>query len=152
MREIPLTKGMVAIVDDDDYAELSQFKWHYNSGYAVRGINRGRQKVLMHRYINKTPDGMETDHINGNKLDNRKENLRAVNSSQNNINKAMQKNNTSGTRGVFWHKATKRWVSSIGLNGKSVHIGYFKDKAEAETAYQNAAQSLHGEYARAGAA
>lgn len=84
-KEIPLTKGKSAIVDDDLYWSLSQIKWHYSGGYAVyfEKKTRPRKAVRMHRLINNTPEGMDTDHINGNKLDNRRANLRTCSRSAN---------------------------------------------------------------------
>lgn len=89
MKKIPLTRGQFAIVDDDDYAPLSEYKWHLlTSGtgpyYAARtDRSNGQKAVMMHRVINNTPDGLVTDHINGNSLDNRKENLRSLTNFEN---------------------------------------------------------------------
>ena len=89
MKLIQLTKGKQAIVDDDDYEELNQFKWYSNNGYVCRAIkiNGVYKTIPLHRTVNKTPIGLETDHINRNKLDNRKSNLRSVSRSINNFNK-----------------------------------------------------------------
>ena len=77
MKEIKLTKGFVTIVDDDMCEQLNQFKWHYSNGYARCNItvNGKQQLLLMHRVVNQTPEGLDTDHISSDKLDNRKENL-----------------------------------------------------------------------------
>jgi hypothetical protein len=162
MKQIPLTQGKFAIVDDNDFEYLSQWKWSYlscsNGGYARRVIYVGKidgknkqECILMHRVINNTPDGFQTDHINENKLDNRRENLRTATCSQNQMNKGKQKNNTSGTRGIGWHKSVKAWAANIGIGGKSTHIGYFNTKKDAEIAYKNVAQFLYGEFASGGA-
>ena len=90
MKTIPLTQGKVAIVDDEDYTWLMQWKWHSSYGYAMRRERTwsGKQKgIFMHRVVNKTPLGLETDHINRNKLDNRKENLQSVTHQENTCNK-----------------------------------------------------------------
>lgn len=148
MKSIPLNKGKFALVDDEDYEYLMQWKWYENKGYAVRGINIGGKihKILMHRVINKTPLGMDTDHINLNKLDNQKSNPRTATSSQNQMNKGMQKNNTSGIRGVSFHKRVNKWAANMGIHGKAVHLGYFDTKELAEKAHRKVAKFLFGDF------
>src|SRR3990167_1658988 len=111
MKIIKLNKGKFAFVDDENLEWLNQWKWFYSkNGYAVRnvyvkGSGRKNQKtatILMHRVINNTPDGFITDHINRNRLDNRRENLRTVNESFNVINSPVRSDNSSGTKGVCW--------------------------------------------------
>jgi len=147
---IKLTQGYEAIVDDEDYKYLSQWKWHYNAGYAIRGIyvgtgrkNRKMVKVLMHRVINKTPNGYDTDHINRNKLDNRKLNLRSVVRSFNIINSKLRKDNTYGVRGVFWNKSNNNWRSAISINNKKISLGSFKTIEEAIEARKKAEVIYH---------
>ena len=108
MKKIKLTKGKYALVDDADFSRLNQWKWCYNeNGYATRGthkrINGERISInySMHRLINKTPDNLFTDHINRNKLDNRKSNLRTITHQQNCFNLSPGKRNKSGCRGVY---------------------------------------------------
>ena len=99
-KRILLTKNKVAIVDDEDYEWLNQWKWKYhkdNYGYRTVKYNKS---IFMHRIINKTPDGLFTDHINREGLDNRKCNLRTVTRNQNIFNSKPRKNNTSGYKGV----------------------------------------------------
>ncbi len=129
MRYINLTKGKRVIVDNEDFEWLSQWRWYYhNLGYAVRG-----KGIYMHKLINKTPDGFQTDHINRNKLDNRKKNLRTVNQTQNRYNIGLQKNNTSGYKGVIWNKDKKLWFACIYKNSKRIYLGSSKDIIEAYT-------------------
>lgn len=147
-KEIPLSQSKVAIVDSDDYEYLSQWKWYYRhdgngKGYAARS----RDKVRMHRIINKTPSGMLTDHINRNKLDNRKCNLRTCTSVQNKMNTGLRKDNTSGYKGVVFEKRRNRWVAQIGINGKNKQLGRYKTAKEAAIAYNSASASIYGEYA-----
>ena len=102
MKEIKLTQGKVALVDDRDYEALNCFKWYVTNpiktrSYAVRSQQISpnvREKLRMHRVILQTPHGLLTDHINGNGLDNRRENLRIVTSSQNSMNRRLSKGNT----------------------------------------------------------
>src|SRR3990167_9749261 len=103
MKIIRLNKGQSAIVDDDVFDYLNQWKWYFNNqGYAVRrpyikGSGRKNQKCMtihMHRLVNNTPNGMQTDHINRNKLDNRRENLRNVTDQQNKFNLPTRVDNT----------------------------------------------------------
>lgn len=144
--KIKLTQGKFAIVDDRDYEWLNQWEWYYSSkGYAVRGYPK---RVLMHRVILNTPDGLETDHINLNRLDNRRSNLRSVTSSQNNINKLLREDNKSGFKGVYWHKASKKWLAQISLNRKHYYLGIFVNPKEAAFVYDQAALKYHREFAR----
>lgn len=127
---IPLGKsGKFAIVDEEDYEWLMQWKWHLNGkGYAQRKQNK--KAIPMHRVINKTPEGFDTDHINRNTIDNRKCNLRSVTRSQNNKNKGFYLNsakNKSGYIGVYFLEGRQKW----GAKGRRVQLGLFENKEEA---------------------
>jgi hypothetical protein len=145
-KEIRLSNGMAAIVDDDDYDFLMQWKWYFNGRYAMRCING--KTTGMHRLIAGTPAGVEVDHINGNKLDNRRANLRNCTRSENARNCSVRSDNTSGYKGVFWHKQHGKWSARIKLNGKRHHLGDFDTPTEAGAAYDKAAHEMHGEFAR----
>lgn len=146
MKKIPLTKGKFAIVDDEDYEWLSERKWHIGgSGYAVRFSKR--KCCLMHREIMKTPRGMDVDHINGNTLDNRKENLRNCTRSQNNMNRNAYRKTLSGFKGVYWDKEKHLWYSRITYSGTDFRLGYFRDPVDAALAYDDAARKHYGEFA-----
>ncbi len=150
MKEIKLTQGKAAIVDDEDFEFLNQWKWSYNKGYASRGITLQCGKygrIMMHRVINKTPEGLDTDHANGNRLDNRKSNLRTATRGENCTNRPIQKNNTSGFKGVSWHKYQKRWVAYVIKNKKTIHIGYFSSKEDAALAHNKKSLEIFGEFA-----
>ncbi len=163
MKLIPLTLGKFAMVDDEDYEWLNQWKWHahYNRHghypYAQRVfiVNkkltwrwRGNQQIIfMHRVILNTPAGLFTDHIDRNTLNNQRKNLRICSTSQNSMNSKMKKNNTSGFKGVDFHKRNKRWRVTIQLNEKRYFIGNFKNKIEAAQSYNEAALKYHGEFA-----
>ena len=147
MKEILLAQGEVAVVDDEDYSRLSKYKWCCRSdGYVVRSTRvKGKSKTLyMHREILQTPEGMDTDHINHNKLDNQKTNLRACTRAQNLYNQK-QKQNISGYKGV--ERVGQRWRAAIGIDGKYVRLGCFLNKEDAARAYDHAARGLFGEFA-----
>ena len=148
-KEIQLTKGKVALVDEENYEYLSQWKWYYSGGYAMwrSQIDGVKTTLLMHRLIMNTPEGMDTDHINRNKLDNRKENLRMSTRVQNSANKARQKNNKSGYKGVSWFKAGNLWTARVQEGGKLKYCGYFKDVLDAAHAYDAEAKKLFGDFA-----
>lgn len=105
------------LVDDQDFLWANKRKWKLSSsGYVSRsgGIKDGKHKTfLLHRLICKTPSGMETDHINRNKLDNRRENLRVMTSRQNHFNTSIRKDNKTGFRGIHFDKNRKRWVLQV---------------------------------------
>jgi len=143
MREIPLSQGLVALVDDDDYPELIKYKWCAHKGqntFYAEKVSRRMGVIRMHRIILGVPDGLFTDHINGNGLDNRKENLRIVTNRENSQNRHQIK--TSIRPGVWWSKNNKKWTSSIRVGKKRVNLGCFETEDMAYIAYQNACNSL----------
>jgi len=145
MKTIELTKGKFTMVDDDDFEELNQHKWYANKMgnilYAVRNIETPkRAKIYMHRSIMNTPNGLQTDHINGNGLDNRKENLRAVTARQNTQNK--HTNKSSIYAGVNWSKVAQKWHARICIKGSRKHLGYFKTEIDAYNSYLKALEDI----------
>lgn len=116
-----------------------------SSGYPTTHINH--KQINIHNLILVKKDGLMIDHINRNTLDNRKCNLRYATYSQNSINRKLQKNNTSGYRGVHWFKITKKWKAKITCNKKRIYLGYYKSKIEAAKAYNKAAKKYFGEFA-----
>lgn len=163
MKEIPLTKGQVAIVEDADYQWLSQFHWQASwskkskKWYAVKGeyeyLGKAQYRmrtVGMHRFIMGVTDSrLEVDHENLNTLDNRRANLRVATRSQNQHNRRRQSNNRSGYKGVGWHRASSKWRARIAIGGKQVFLGLFSTPEEAFAAYCKASSELHGEFGRA---
>jgi hypothetical protein len=128
MKSITLTRGKVALVDDADYEWLNKYKWYSGArGYVISSTTADGKKgvMYMHREIMKTPRDMQTDHINGNKLDNRRSNLRICTSAQNRANKGKQSNNTAGYKGICWSKAAKKWQAQITVNKKTIYLGLF---------------------------
>ncbi len=147
MKEIRLTKGKIALVDDDDFNRLSMHSWHFTSnGYAASRIKD--TIVYMHRMVmNVKRREALIDHRNRNRLDNRKENLRSGSVTQNRANASLPSNNKSGYRGVIWDKKEKKWRAYISINRKRKHLGYFPDPISAAAAYDTAALDLFGEFA-----
>ena len=148
MKKITLTQGKFAIVDSADYIWLNQRKWYaakvgeYN-WYACRSVNG--KVVYMHNVI---MGAKWLDHENGNGLDNWRSNLRKCTHQQNQRNKRLPSHNTSGYRGVTWHKQAGKWVAQIIVDGKCISCGVYDDKKEAAIAYDKKAIELFGEFAR----
>lgn len=118
-----------AIVDEADYDDLSQFRWFLNAynGYAFRSVTGPpRTSVYMHRHLVEIPkgSGLEVDHINRNKLDNRRSNLRSVSHTLNCHNVDPGRNNTSGVRGVYWDSRRGYWYAAVGHNGRKYYNGF----------------------------
>ena|SRR3990167_6595245 len=156
MMEIKLTKGKTALINDGDFGQLNKFRWYCNHyGYAVRekyfGMMNGKRKrscVWMHREILKTPNGLFTDHINGDRLDNRRENLRMATNQQNKANEGLRKTNTSGYKGVTWDKDREKWMAQIMFGGKHIWIAHCKTRQEAAKKYDQAAINYFGSFAK----
>ena len=154
-KEIQLTKGQVAIVDDDMFDYLNQWKWQASEQkngkfYAQRKIkvNSLRKCIMMHRLIvNNTDIKLHTDHINGITLDNRKINLRICTNSQNQMNKKVQINNKNGLKGVSFNKEKKKYEVSITIKGNKIFLGYYFNPIDAAKAYNEAAIKYFGEFA-----
>ena len=155
MKQIELTQGKVALVDDEDYERLNNFKWYAhkkrNRYYALRGIciNSKSDIIRMHREILNAIGKIQVDHINGNGLDNRKENLRLCTNQQNHCNqKNPQKNNKLGIKGVHLDKKGKKFTAQIKIKGKVINLGFFNVLGDADSAYRIAENKYFGEFAR----
>lgn len=149
MKLIPLTRGFMAKVDDDDYVRLSKYKWYCSTfGYAVRNSENRGTMIWMHRVILNTPDGMDTDHRNLDRLDNQKCNLRVCTRSQNRMNQKAHVDSKSGFKGVYYHRSSGKYMARIQANKKEMFLGEFSTPDLASLAYQSAATQLHGEFAR----
>jgi hypothetical protein len=148
MKKIALTQGKFAKVDDFNYEVLNKFKWYAKKSgkmfYAYRNL-KGKS-VLMHAFIVGTPKGKDTDHIDGDGLNNQENNLRICTHSQNVINRGKYKNNTSGFKGVFWDKKEKKWKVEIRVNKEKKYIGRFLKKEDGYMAYCEACIKYHGEF------
>lgn len=153
---IPLTMGMVAIVDETDAAAVQQYKWHASKTsdghYYARGYvqQSGKWvKVYMHRYLTGAAKGVDVDHKNGNALDNRRINLRVCTHADNQRNQRRNSKNTTGYKGVSFDKARGKYIASIQVLGTQIHLGRFSTAEEASKAYEEAASRYHGEFAYA---
>lgn len=149
-QSIPLSQDKCALVDDGDYERLSAYQWFLSGpGYAAGFAHAdGKFKlVYMHRLIlNASPDQL-VDHINGDTLDNRRQNLRIATPQQNGQNRRLSSLSCSGLKGVGWHKRRCRYHARIQLQGIRYHLGFFDDPEEAALAYDFAARRLFGEFA-----
>lgn len=140
---IALTRGRFAIVDDDDYEELNKYKWNCNSdNYANR---RTKNKIVkMHRVILGAKEGDICDHINMNKLDNRKSNLRLVTKAQNGQNHGLYSHNKSGVNGVSFDKEANKWRVIITAYNQMIRVGRYKTLEEAREARRLAEEKYWG--------
>ncbi len=152
MQEIKLTKGLVAIVDDEDYDDVSQYNWtadeHENIFYASRWTQKDnvRTKIYLHRYL--LPNVEKVDHKDGNGLNNRRNNLRKSSSAQNLRNTRAHKDSISKFKGVTWDKARKKWKAQIFVNGKQLYLGRFETEAYAAAVYDHYATLHFAEFAK----
>lgn len=145
-RQVPISRGLFAIVDDEDFAAVADWSWNAKPSspgkhYASR--TSGRTTVYMHRVITGAVKGEVVDHINGDTLDNRRANLRIGTLTDNAVNRRYQ--SASGYRGVFKEKS--RWRAHIYRDGKKHCLGHHLTAEEAAKAYDEAALRLHGAFA-----
>jgi len=153
-RRIKLTRGQYAIVDPEDFERLHQFEWHCTSyGYACRKVPKKFRKsnerhAYMHKELCPVPEGMVVDHVNRNKLDNRKANLRPATKQQNAWNGTFRRR-TGKPRygGIKWDKALKKWRVRLDINGRAESFGCYADEVEAAQAYDHLARKYRGEFA-----
>lgn len=151
--------GYDVLIDEEDYERLNVYKYHVHRGEENRGyyyferpiyVNGKRTMTKLHRDVMGcvNGDGKIVDHKYGNTLDCRKGNLRFSTTAENAQNQKTRKNNTSGVKGVNWHKAAKKWHSRINVNGTRKDLGFYTDLEDAKEAYTNASKEFHGEFRR----
>lgn len=138
------------IIDTEDWDRVKQRRWgiHFDptiDNFYVLWHNSNKEWTSLHNFI---LNNKWIDHINHNTLDNRKINLRICNNIQNKQNSRIYRNNTSGYKGVTWHKPSSKWISHITINKKYMHLGYFKDKIDAAKVYNEMAIKYFGEFAQ----
>lgn len=158
MKQIPLTKGLFALIDDEDFEWLSQIKWHAHKDsntkdtyYAYCKHPDKNSTLAMHRIIlGITDPAILIDHRNGNALDNQRDNLRISTHAQNMQNQKINSKNTSGFKGVGFRKDSGLWRARISVNGKRITLGHFNTAEEAAIAYNEAAENekFYGAFAR----
>lgn len=156
MKQIPLTQGQFALVDDEDYEMLSKFKWTLHKRgdhcYAIRmGRKENGQRLMikMHRQVlGLTDPKILVDHRDNNGLNNQKANIRACSPAENSRNRGLTKSNPRKLKGITFHKGANKFMAQIEFERKSIFIGYFNTDMEAAKAYDKKAIELHGDFAR----
>lgn len=159
MKTLQLSQNKEAFIDDEDFERVSKFKWTYqrahigldkNCEYAFTttgGSHKTRKRIYLHRFISNAPKGKLVDHINGNGLDNRKDNIRFASHSQNQANVKPKTNKMySNLKGVSFYKQCNKWMSTITVSGKRIYLGVFTTDVAAHEAYKNASIKHFGEF------
>lgn len=150
---VELTKGKFAIIDEEDYELVSKYKWNYGkNGYASTSVGgrKNKKMIYMHRLIMGVTVSKQTvDHIDGDKTNNTKKNLRICTHRENcsNSSKPKTKKCTSKYKGVYWDKTRNRWTARIKVNYKGIFLGRFVNETEAAIVYNKAAKKHFGKYA-----
>lgn len=149
MKKLRLSNGSVTLLDNEDFELVKNMIWHEaTNGYAVNTSTKFTT-IYLHRLVTKAIKGDITDHINGNKLDNRKKNLRLCGTEGNARNRGKGKGLTSSVfKGVSWHPTQKQWRARVKIDGSEVMIGFFSNERSAARAYNKLASKLFGEFAR----
>lgn len=148
--QIPLTKGMFAMIDEEDFELVSRYKWYARPVERTHYANsKSKKLIIMHRLIMDINDpSIQIDHRNRDGLDNRRSNLRIATNSQNTCNRAPYKNRSSIYKGVYFDKKAQKWACQIRpIGGKTKHVGYFISEIEAALRYNEVAIKYHGEFA-----
>lgn len=153
MKELKLTKGKISLLDDEDYVKaLEAGKWCVSGGYAYN-----RRHGLLHRFLLGFPKGtqgvkgrssVQVDHINHDKLDNRRDNLRVASITENARNKSVTTNSYTRLKGAHFDSYNQHWMARIRVDGRLVYLGVFETDVDAAAAYNKAATYYFGEYAK----
>lgn len=155
MKLIPLNHGLFAKVDDADYAELAQFKWREQDGYAVRSLPRnGKPPKIerMHRRLLGLTDAdrLDGEHEDHDRLNNQRYNLRVATRSQNVQNSKLRSDNKTGFKGVTWRPDNGNYQAQLNVGKKNRHLGYFKTAEDANEFRMLAAEMCHGSFVNHG--
>lgn len=152
MTIIKAQNGAEILIDAENFDVFSRWVWRTSSGYACASLfDRTTKKAFdfkMHRIVANTPDGFDTDHINGNTLDNRRANLRVCSHAENMRNRRTGRNNKLGLKGVHQRHGCSTFRAMIYVNRKKIDLGSFSDMAAAAEAYDRAALAYHGIFAQ----
>jgi hypothetical protein len=156
MKQVPITQGYFALVDEEDFGRVSKFKWTadvrkngvYVKRYMERNVDgkRVRSVLYLHHFVLGIQGGVLVDHVKGNPLDNRKKKLRVCTQAENARNAKIGRNNTHGYKGLVL-RPSGRWGCQLMFKGKHVCVGTFDTKEEAARAYDTKAKELFGEFA-----
>ena len=133
-------KGQPFYFDLEDYNKIKDISWHINSDGYVHGVVDNNKKIFLHRLIMGCPKGLEVDHVHGKQSRNdcRKENLRIGTNQQNQMNCPIRADNTSGAKGVSWHKKKQKWIAQIGVDNKLIYLGVYENYEDAVKARKEA--------------
>lgn len=148
LKEIPLTQGYIALVSDEDYERVSQYKWHalvLHNGVRPARKDENQKTILMYRFITDAPPERVVDHRDGNTLNNTRDNLRVCSLCDNQANRKKQFSH-DGYKGV--HRFRNKWMAAIRVRGKRIYLGCFNDPVEGAKKYDKAARTHFGEFAR----
>jgi hypothetical protein len=144
-KRIPLGRGLFALIDDEDYELIAAFSWHLHGSSNCEGYYAA-SNVKMHRMIINAPPGTVVDHINGNKLDNRKKNLRFCTHAENQQN-TKSRGGSSRYKGVHYNKKSKKWLGAFMFNGTHYYCGMFESEKECARAVDEKRKEVCNEFA-----
>lgn len=150
-QKIYLSRGKVSLIDSGDFNRVSKYKWSFSSlGYAERreSVKSGGKIVRLHRFIMNAPKNKLVDHINGDGLDNTRNNLRLCTKSENMRNRNKTKSNKSGYKGVYFETQTGKWKAQIKYNNRNISLGRYPTAILASKAYDIACEKFHGCFAK----
>ena len=139
--------GVEFIIDYEDYSKICNYTWNEKLDNGYMYTNSNHKKIYLHRFIfDNLKRDEQVDHINHNKCDNRRDNLRICNNSQNQMNRDKPITNTSEVKGVYWHKNKQKWQANIQINGDLLYLGLFDLKEDAIKARKQAEEKYFGRF------